>query len=85
MDHHESAITTLDWLRRTAEEVLGIPPEKLHRDTGLAALGLDSLAQLQIVLLAERELNARIPDSALTEANLLSLETLASTIDRHRC
>ena len=84
MDHHESP-TTLDWLRRTAEEVLGIPHEKLRRDTGLAALGLDSLAQLQIVLLAERELNARIPDSALSESNLLSLETLAATIDRHRC
>lgn len=83
MDHHES--TTLDWLRRTAEEMLGIPPEKLRRDTGLAALGLDSLAQLQIVILAERELNARIPDSSLTEANLLSLETLAATIDLHRC
>ena len=84
MTDREDITPTRDWLKRVVEDYLGIPTERLRQTTALADLGIDSLAQLQLVLLAERELGVKIPDSALGEANLRSLETMAATIDRHR-
>jgi len=76
--------STLDWLQRVARDILGIMPERLNKTSSLADLGIDSLAQLQLIILAEKELGASIPDAALTEGNLRSLQTLAATIDTCR-
>ncbi len=76
--------STFSWLKKTIQDILGISPEKLSPASTLADLGIDSLAQLQIIVMAENELGASIPDSALTEINLHSLETLSTTIDAYR-
>ena len=76
--------STFNWLKKNTQDLLGIPPEKLSPKSTLADLGIDSLAQLQLIVMAENELGASIPDSALTEVNLYSLETLSATIDRYR-
>ena len=76
--------STFNWLKKTTQELLGVSPEKLSPTATLADLGIDSLAQLQLIVMAENELGANIPDSALTETNLHSLETLSATIDTYR-
>jgi len=76
--------STINWLKKTTEDLLGISPEKLSPKSTLADLGIDSLAQLQLIVMAENELGASIPDSALTEANLHSLESFSATIDTYR-
>lgn len=76
--------STFNWLKNNTQDFLGISPEKLSPKSTLAELGIDSLAQLQLIVMAENELGASIPDSALTEVNLYSLETLSATIDMYR-
>lgn len=76
--------TTLDWLKQTAIHALGVRKELLNDHATLTELGVDSLAQLKIIVLAEKELAASIPDEAFTSDNLRSLETLAQTIDLFR-
>ncbi|MGE4441634.1 MAG: acyl carrier protein [Desulfomicrobium sp.] len=76
--------STFSWLQKNTQDLLGISPEKLSPKSSLAELGIDSLAQLQLIVMAENELGASIPDSALTEVNLYSLETLSVTIDMYR-
>lgn len=76
--------STFNWLKKNTQDFLGISPEKLSPKSTLAELGIDSLAQLQLIVMAENELGASIPDSALTEVNLYSLETLSATIDMYR-
>ena len=76
--------STFNWLKKTTQDLLGVAPEKLSPTSTLADIGIDSLAQLQLIVMAENELGANIPDSALTESNLHSLETLSATIDTYR-
>jgi acyl carrier protein len=76
--------STFNWLKKTTQDLLGVSPEKLSPTSTLADLGIDSLAQLQLIVMAENELGASIPDSALTETNLHSLKTLSATIDTYR-
>ncbi|SFJ98057.1 Acyl carrier protein [Desulfomicrobium apsheronum] len=76
--------STFNWLKKNMQDLLGVPPEKLSPASTLADLGIDSLAQLQLIVMAENELGASIPDSALTQINLHSLETLSATIDTYR-
>lgn len=76
--------STLDWLLQTAQYLLGITPERLARTHVIQDLGIDSLAQLQLIVMIEKELHVSVPDTALTEENLYSLDSLALAIDRCR-
>lgn len=80
----QSPHTTLHWLLHTVQYLLGITPERLARTHVIRDLGIDSLGQLQLLVMIEKELHVSVPDSALTEDTLYSLDSLALAIDRCR-
>ncbi|MCC6848187.1 MAG: AMP-binding protein [Deltaproteobacteria bacterium] len=58
-------------LRALVAEVRGVPPETVHRDTALAALGVDSAEAAHVAAALEARLGRRVPLAALLEAPTL--------------
>jgi acyl carrier protein len=65
----------IDWLARR----VGLAREKVNRDSEFAALGIDSIAIVELVAEIERSVGRRLPDSAAFEyASVGELATFTS-------
>ncbi|MFQ5590452.1 MAG: acyl carrier protein [Phycisphaerae bacterium] len=50
---------------------------ELTNESGLRELGVDSVGLVELLLFVERRFGVMMPDSAMTEENLHSVDTLA--------
>lgn len=57
--------------------------QKIHPDTPLLEIGLDSLSIIEILLYSERVFQVKLPDRIMTKENLQSVRHFSVCVQRH--
>jgi acyl carrier protein len=58
---------TFERVRQLIARYLRIPPESIHEDSSLEALGLDSLGALELVFEIEEAFALKVPDERIPQ------------------